>query len=88
MMVKDLLSDRAFFLPTHNQLSFLAETQKQSTGESLKHRLLEIIDKVDTDVLLLDEWDANLDKENQERLSTLIDELATKKCVIEVRHRG
>lgn len=88
MMVKDLLSDRAFFLPTHNQLSFLAETHKQSTGESLRHRLLEIIEKVDTDVLLLDEWDANLDKENQERLSKLIDELATKKCVIEVRHRG
>ena len=88
MMVKDLLSDRAFFLPTHNQLSFFAETHKQSTGESLRHRLLEIIEKVDTDVLLLDEWDANLDKENQEKLSSLIDELATKKCVIEVRHRG
>lgn len=87
MLVKNALSHRAFFLPTQNQLSFISETNKYSTGESLRNRLLEILERVDVDVLLLDEWDANLDKENQERLSLLIDELAEKKCVIEVRHR-
>ena len=87
MLLKNTLSDRAFFLPTQNQLSFISETNKYSTGESLKNRLLEILEKVDVDVLLLDEWDANLDKDNQERLSALIDQLAVKKCVIEVRHR-
>lgn len=87
MLVKNALSSRAFFLPTHNQLSFISETNKYSTGESLKNRLMEILEKVDVDVLLLDEWDANLDSENQEQLSALIDELARKKCVIEVRHR-
>ncbi|MCE2982063.1 MAG: hypothetical protein LW832_00715 [Parachlamydia sp.] len=87
MLIKNVLCDRAYFLPTQNQLTFLSETNKHSTGESLKNRLLEIIDKVDVDVLLLDEWDANLDKENRETLSALIDELAQKKCVIEVRHR-
>jgi len=87
MLIKNALSDRAFFLPTHNQLSFISETNKYSTGESLKKRLVEISEKVDVDVLLLDEWDANLDKENQERLSELIDELAKTKCIIEVRHR-
>ncbi|MBS4162831.1 Uncharacterized protein PRO82_000108 [Candidatus Protochlamydia amoebophila] len=87
MLVKNALCDRAFFLPTQNQLSFISETNKYSTGESLRSRLLEIIDKVDVDVLLLDEWDANLDKDNRESLSALIDELAEKKCVIEVCHR-
>lgn len=87
MLIKNSLTDRAFFLPTQNQLSFLSETNKHSTGESLKNRLVEILEKVDVDVLLLDEWDANLDKENQECLSLLIDELAERKCVIEVRHR-
>lgn len=87
MLIKNALKKRAFFLPTHNQLSFISETNKYSTGESLKNRLLEILEKVDVDVLLLDEWDANLDKENQERLSSLINELSEKKCVIEVRHR-
>lgn len=87
MLIKNSLSERAFFLPTQNQLSFLSQTNKYSTGESLRNRLMEILDRVDVDVLLLDEWDANLDQENKERLSLLIDELSEKKCVIEVRHR-
>jgi ABC-type multidrug transport system fused ATPase/permease subunit len=87
LLIKDALAGKAFFLPTHNQLSFVAETNKYSTGESLKNRLLEILEKVEAEVLLLDEWDANLDPENKESLSVLIDELASKKCVIEVRHR-
>lgn len=88
MLIKNTLSEKAFFLPTYNQqLSFTAETNKYSTGESLKNRLVEILEKVDSDVLLLDEWDANLDEENRDRLSALIDEIATKKCVVEVRHR-
>lgn len=87
MLVKNALANRAFFLPTHNQLSFASETNKCSSGESLRNRLLEILEKVDADVLLLDEWDANLDSENQEKLSRLIDLLSKKKCVIEVRHR-
>lgn len=87
MLIKNALANKAFFLPTHNHLSFTSETNKYSTGESLKNRLMEILERVEVDVLLLDEWDANLDNENQEKLSELISELATKKCVIEVRHR-
>lgn len=87
MLIKRSMMGKAFFMPTQNHLSFLSETNKYSTGESLKNRLLEILELVEADVLLLDEWDANLDKENQERLSQLIDEIAEKKCVIEVRHR-
>jgi ABC-type transport system involved in cytochrome bd biosynthesis fused ATPase/permease subunit len=87
LLVKNALSTRAFFLPTHNHLSFNSETNKYSTGESLRKRLMEILEKVDVDVLLLDEWDANLDTDNQECLSQLIDEISEKKCVIEVRHR-
>ncbi len=87
LMVKNALAQKAFFLPTHSSLSFVAETNKYSTGESLRNRLIEILEKVDADVLLLDEWDANLDAENKDQLSQLIDELAASKCVIEVRHR-
>lgn len=87
MLIKNALASRAFILPTHNQLTFSSESGKQSTGESLRKRLVEILEKVDADVLLLDEWDANLDSDNKEILSALIDELSEKKCVIEVRHR-
>lgn len=88
ILLKNALANKAFFLPTHNQLSFASETNKYSTGESLRKRLVEILEKVEVDVLLLDEWDANLDAENQLALSSLIDELSEKKCVIEVRHRS
>lgn len=87
MLLKNSLNEQAFFLPTQNQLSFKIETTKDSTGESLKKRLEEILQKVEVNVLLLDEWDANLDQENQEIISKLIDKLSLKKCVIEVRHR-
>lgn len=87
MLLKEKLAKHAFFLPTQNQLTFMAEANGYSTGESLKSLLAEILEQVKADVLLLDEWDANLDKENQEKLSSLIDAWALKKCVIEVRHR-
>lgn len=87
MLLKEKLAMDAFILPTQNRLTFMAEASGYSTGESLKSLLDEILEEVKADVLLLDEWDANLDKDNQEKLSSLIDIWAEKKCVIEVRHR-
>lgn len=87
MLMKDALQNRAFFLPTHSQLSFSSDLDKYSTGEALKKRLEEILGRVSADVLLLDEWDANLDNDNKEALSQLIDKISAEKCVIEVRHR-
>ena len=59
----------------------------RSTGELLKEQVEEIYQNVEAKIILLDEWDANLDGLNQNRLSNLIDQIAQKKCVIEVRHR-
>lgn len=87
MLIKNSLGDRAFILPTMGHLTFTSETNKHSTGENLRNRLVEILEKVDAPILLLDEWDANLDRENREILNELIDQIAEKKCVIEVRHR-
>lgn len=87
MLMKNSLQEKAFFLPTHSELSFTSDQHNSSTGEALKFKLLEICKKVEAEVLLLDEWDANLDQENRESLSLLIDEIAQKKCVVEVRHR-
>lgn len=87
MLMKNSLQEKAYFLPTHSELSFSSDQHNFSTGEALKYRLLEISKKVEAEVLLLDEWDANLDQDNRETLSTLIDEIAQKKCVVEVRHR-
>lgn len=87
MLLKHSLQKQAFYLPTQSHLSFSSKSPHHSTGESLKSRLIEILEKVDANTLLLDEWDANLDEDNRDALSILIDEIAERKCVIEVRHR-
>lgn len=87
ILMKAALENKAFYLPTHSELNFTSEIDDRSTGEALHNRLVEILEKVPSDVLLLDEWDANLDQDNREKLSGLIDEIATRKCVIEVVHR-
>ena len=40
----------------------------------------------DVDVIILDEWDANLDNINKSHLNELINELAKQRLVVEVRH--
>ncbi|MDR3624826.1 MAG: ABC transporter ATP-binding protein [Chlamydiales bacterium] len=88
IVVKKHLGEHAFFLPNNHNLSFLANDQSASSGEMLKHQLLEIRNNVDVKVLLLDEWDANLDEGNQQEVSSVIDELSKERLVIEVRHRN
>ncbi len=85
--MKQLLQEEAFYLPAQNQLDFATSSDGHSTGERLKQQLHEVEAAVEARVILLDEWNANLDRQNQEQLSLLIDRIAVKKCVIEVRHR-
>lgn len=86
-LIKQDLGDRAFYLPAQHHLAFTVDTSGVSTGESLRRRLEEVQNNVDAEVLLLDEWDANLDEGNQQRLSELIEQVSKEKFVVEVRHR-
>lgn len=47
----------------------------------------EIKNDVETNLLLLDEWDANLAHSNIENISQKINVIAKNICVIEVRHQ-
>lgn len=85
--LKRLYKEDAFYLPSQNHLHFSFGEVERSTGELLKAQLEEIYKDVDAKIILLDEWDANLDGINQSRLSQLVDRIAMKKCVVEVRHR-
>lgn len=86
MCIKNQIKEHGFYLPTRHNLAFLSNGAQASTGELLKRQLTEIQKNVDVKVILLDEWDANLDKDNAAALSLLIDELAKDRCIIEVRH--
>ena len=85
--LKRVFKEDAFYLPSQNHLHFSFGEVERSTGELLKEQLREIYKSVEAKIILLDEWDANLDGVNQTQLSQLIDEIAQKKCVLEVRHR-
>ncbi|MGK5593746.1 MAG: hypothetical protein ACSNEK_00110 [Parachlamydiaceae bacterium] len=85
--IKRVFKEDAFYLPSQNHLHFSFGEVDRSTGELLKEQLTEIYKQVESKIILLDEWDANLDGTNQHRLSQLIDQIAQTKCVVEVRHR-
>ena len=88
LAIKDTLKGSAFFLPVKHQLCFKHNTHYLSSGQGIKATLIEIRNFVNEKVILLDEWDANLDNQNKEEISHLIDEIAQNRCVIEIRHRS
>lgn len=84
-LLKGLYHDSILIGPT---ISFLApEDSGVSTGE--RQRLnLDLIFEENVRLVLLDEWDANLDDEAVLDYDSKISNLAKQMCVIEVRHKG
>ncbi len=85
-LLKGKLGDKAFYLPPKGDLFFQKDTTQLSGGQAAKSHLEELKEYVPERILLLDEWDANLDTMMREHLSHLIDTLCQDKVVIEVRH--
>lgn len=84
--LKTLLSDRAFYLPAKHNLLF-CRINNQSTGQNLLANLKEIHSSInDIEMIILDEWDANLDEKNKSLVDDMIDKLSKERLVIEVRH--
>ena len=87
--LKELLKERAFYIPAQSFL-FPAVRAGLSTGQRKLRDLRSAFDAAGgrVPVILLDEWDANLDPDNRERISAEIDELARSHAVVEVSHRA
>ncbi|MCL2320817.1 MAG: hypothetical protein FWC47_01775 [Oscillospiraceae bacterium] len=90
--IKINLKDEAYMLPNQSKMMFLNEfnIKEFSTGEKMIENLKEItlnVCETNVSVLLLDEWNANLDKDNINKLNKIIDEISIKFCVIEVLHK-
>lgn len=86
LYLKAKLREQAFYLPSRHELLFEGVSNKLSTGQLASQILDEIKRNVSSPVILLDEWDANLDSNNRKRLSSLIDDLSQVHCVIEILH--
>lgn len=87
LMLKMRGGAASFYLPAQTGL-FPAIGSRGSTGQRRLADLRRSFALMDGTVktLLLDEWDANLDPANRQRISGLIDELARSHAVIEVSH--
>lgn len=87
LKVKEFLKDDSFYFPCYSDLVFKKTFNSSlSTGEKIIASLDEVIKKVNFKVLLIDEWDANLDYVNKMKISEKIDFIAKNKTVVEIRH--
>lgn len=84
-----MTGSQSFFLPSkYADLAFREKgVSNNSDGNMLLAVMQEIIERVDTPIFILDEWDANLDEANMAQLSSLLDRMAETRLVIESRHR-
>ncbi|UYL09010.1 ABC transporter ATP-binding protein [Bdellovibrio sp. SKB1291214] len=79
--------DNSVYLPTHPDLMIGSETfSTRSSGENLLAHI-EALASAKEEIILLDEWDANLDAENLQIVNTRINQIAKTKTIVEVRHR-
>lgn len=87
LLLKLVFAERSFLLPAQHHLRFRFRAKTRSTGEHFIAQIEEISQQLTGQIFLLDEWDANLDAHNMQRISQRIDQLAEENTVIEVRHR-
>lgn len=78
-----------FYLPTRvSELSFATNAAaEKSDGGRMQGIFDEMRDFERYPLLILDEWDANLDSANLLALDAAIDRIATRRLVVEARHR-
>lgn len=88
--LKETLGDRAYLLPANPALFFPMLSGKEASSGQTVSRILDLIEADYLDdgvsVVLLDEWDANLDEKMRGHHDKKLDELAHRKCIIEVLH--
>ncbi|PXX70533.1 ABC-type multidrug transport system, ATPase and permease components [Pseudomonas sp. LAMO17WK12:I10] len=73
----------SILLPNH--VSFHETDAPLSTGESQVQKLLHVLNQK-ARIILLDEWDANLDSQNKIRIGNILSQKAEEILIIEVRH--
>ncbi len=87
LLLKESLGEQAFFLPAHHQLALGSDLAPGSTGQRQVAGLKEVISRRAAQILLLDEWDANLDVANRDQMEFWLDRALNEGFrVVEVRH--
>lgn len=88
LLIKSLFVDEAFYLPGKSDLQFSKNLAQRSTGQTMIAALQELFLNVNCKLILLDEWDANLDETNIFEINKVLEKIKDRFCLIEVRHRA
>lgn len=89
LKLKDHYQEQAYYLPAKHDLYFNYKTDKAhqgSTGQQLIKQIQEIREDDQSTIVMLDEWDAHLDRHNTHIIDQYLDELAQTRLVMDVRH--
>ena len=85
--LKKAIGGDALLLPANlNGLCWQSNYKDLSTGQRVLKILKEVSEIEGAKYLLLDEWDANLDTNNVQRIDQSLDELANRQVIVEIRH--
>lgn len=85
--LKGTLGDGALLLPAQqSDLVWESVSDAASTGQCTLKQLEEVSSVPHIQVLLLDEWDANLDRTNRIAVDKMLGALSQKKLIVEIRH--
>jgi len=88
LALKREYGEQAYLLPSnYSDLAWETDCSPLSTGQALLEHLTEILKLQRVHCILLDEWDANLDTKNVEKIDKILSALSTTKVIVEVRHR-
>lgn len=85
LKLKNKFRFSAAYLPAQHQLMLREAQLSLSTGE-IALASLKDLQSSNCDILLLDEWDANLSAENRATVDQLINQLSSERIVVEIRH--
>lgn len=86
LKLKEAIAEGATYVPANHDLDVRGLREDLSTGQRAKKSLAELLRQDESSVLLLDEWDANLDALNRAQLSEAIQRASLTRGVVEVVH--
>lgn len=86
LKLKEEFAGRASYIPASHDLDVAGLTRDLSTGQRARGTLSELLRSDASPVILLDEWDANLDELNRGELSEKIRAESRERVIVEVVH--
>ena len=88
LSTKESLGDQAFYLPAASALDLPSKQSSGSTGQIKRNEIEAVLRDLTPCLLLLDEWDANLDSDSRAQIASSLSEAVIRGYkLVEISHR-